>query len=91
MFLTLLQILCFRTTANFVYSAFPIILLWIDFQRKIINVFCFKSLILFVADRQILSVRCSTNKMNLTVYPNLDKPEPKFCHFAQEIVGKCLT
>ncbi len=23
--------------------------------------------------------------------PNLDKPELKFCHFAQEIVVKCLT
>lgn len=23
-------------------------------------------------------------------FPNPDKPEPKFCHFAQEIVVKCL-
>lgn len=26
-----------------------------------------------------------------TLSPNSDKPEPKFCHFALEIVDKCLT
>ena len=29
-------------------------------------------------------------KSYVNTLPNLDKPEPKFCHFAQEIVSKCL-
>lgn len=35
-------------------------------------------------------MNCKLGYLSVMLFPNLDKPEPKFCQNAQDVVVKCL-